>query len=307
MSSSTDTPVSKLGSFVAGGAAACVAVTFTNPIETVKTRLQLQGELVAGGSRLYTGPAQAVSLIYRTEGMRGLQQGLACAYAYQILLNGSRLGLYDPLRVALGGCVLGDRSAHGSAVLAVNAAAGAAAGIIGAVLGSPLQLVKTRMQALAHDGARLPSAWPTLVAVFKDRGVRGLYQGVDAAILRTGVGSAVQLAVYSHAKEALGRHIPDGMALYTLASTISSVAVCIAMNPFDVAMTRMYNHRGSLYRGPLDCLYKTVKSEGFCALYKGHMAQLLRVAPHTILCLTLMEQALRVVRLVESRLPQMRP
>ncbi|AAS50748.2 ABL023Wp [Eremothecium gossypii ATCC 10895] len=307
MSPSTDTPVSKLGSFAAAGAAACVAVTFTNPIETVKTRLQLQGELVAGVSRLYSGPAQAVSLIYRTEGLRGLQQGLACAYAYQILLNGSRLGLYDPLRAALGGCVLSDRRTYGTAALAVNATAGAAAGMIGAALGSPLQLVKTRMQALAHGGAPLPAAWPTLVALFKDRGVRGLYQGVDAALLRTGVGSAVQLAVYSHAKEALSRHVPDGMALYTLASALSSVAVCIAMNPFDVAMTRMYHHRGGLYRGPLDCLCKTVRQEGFSALYKGHLAQLLRIAPHTILCLTLMEQALRVVRLVENRLPQIRP
>ena len=34
------------GWVLAGGVAACMAVTFTNPIELIKTRMQLQGELV---------------------------------------------------------------------------------------------------------------------------------------------------------------------------------------------------------------------------------------------------------------------
>lgn len=36
-----------LKGFTAGALAACGAVTFTNPMEVVKTRLQLQGELQA--------------------------------------------------------------------------------------------------------------------------------------------------------------------------------------------------------------------------------------------------------------------
>lgn len=42
---SSSQKISTVGGFIAGGLAACGAVTFTNPIELVKTRMQLQGEL----------------------------------------------------------------------------------------------------------------------------------------------------------------------------------------------------------------------------------------------------------------------
>jgi solute carrier family 25 protein 34/35 len=53
MSSTTSTlaasprPLSTAEGFVCGGLGACVAVTFSNPAEVAKTRMQLQGELIA--------------------------------------------------------------------------------------------------------------------------------------------------------------------------------------------------------------------------------------------------------------------
>ena len=40
--------------------------------------------------------------------------------------------------------------------------------------------------------------------------------------------------------------------------------------------------RGILYKGPIDCLYKTWRSEGILGWYKGSTAHLLRIAPHTV-------------------------
>lgn len=65
------------------------------------------------------------------------------------------------------------------------------------------------------------------------------------------------------------------------------------MQPADTALTRMYNQspdakgpdgkvRGLLYKNPLDCLYKTWKTEGIKGWYKGSTAHLLRIAPHTV-------------------------
>lgn len=70
-----------LGSFIAGGIAACGAVTVTHSFETVKIRLQLQGELQAKDQtqRLYRGVFHGVRVIYKNEGMRGLLRGLNCA------------------------------------------------------------------------------------------------------------------------------------------------------------------------------------------------------------------------------------
>ena len=139
--------VSKFGSFIAGGMAACIAVTFTNPIELVKIRMQLQGELAAVGQKVYRNPIQGMGVIFRNEGIRGLQKGLVAAYIYQIGLNGSRLGFYEPIRNALNSTFYPNEESHKIQKVSINVAAGASSGIIGAVIGSPLFLVKTRMQS----------------------------------------------------------------------------------------------------------------------------------------------------------------
>lgn len=47
-------------------------------------------------------------------------------------------------------------------------------------------------------------------------------------------------------------------------------------------MARMYNQTGNLYQGVFDCLYKTVRTEGLLAIYKGFFAHLARILPHTV-------------------------
>ena len=73
----TDPPAS---SFIAGGIAACGAVTVTHSFETVKIRLQLQGELQSKKEavRVYRGVFHGAKVIFQNEGMRGLLRGLSC-------------------------------------------------------------------------------------------------------------------------------------------------------------------------------------------------------------------------------------
>jgi solute carrier family 25, member 34/35 len=65
-------------------------------------------------------------------------------------------------------------------------------------------------------------------------------------------------------------------------------------------MSRMYNQNGNLYASPLDCLRKTVRTEGLLALYKGFFAHLARILPHTVLALTFAEQTNKFMRVVEQ-------
>ena len=66
-------------------------------------------------------------------------------------------------------------------------------------------------------------------------------------------------------------------------------------------MSRMYNQNGNLYSGVFDCLAKTVRTEGFFAIYKGFLPHLARILPHTILTLSLAEQTNKFMRKVETR------
>ncbi|SCV01580.1 LAME_0G17150g1_1 [Lachancea meyersii CBS 8951] len=300
--------ISKAGSFIAGGMAACIAVTVTNPIEVVKTRMQLQGEMSAAGQKIYRNPLQALGVIFKHEGIRGLQKGLSCAYIYQIGLNGSRLGFYEPIRTLLNRTFYPAQDPHKVQNVAVNVTSGATSGIIGAIMGSPLFLIKTRMQSYSSavqvgQQTHYTSIANGLSTIYRAEGLKGLYRGVDAAILRTGAGSSVQLPIYNTAKHFLLNNdlMKEGTGLHLVASTISGIGVGVVMNPWDVILTRVYNQKGNLYKGPVDCFVKTVRIEGFGALYKGFEAQLFRIAPHTILCLTFMEQTMKLVYAVEKR------
>lgn len=80
--------------FVIGGAAAMGACLFTNPLEVLKTRLQLQGELKEKGTHAvhYKNVFHAGYVVAKNDGILALQKGLGPALVVQLLLNGARLG-----------------------------------------------------------------------------------------------------------------------------------------------------------------------------------------------------------------------
>ncbi|KJX95087.1 mitochondrial oxaloacetate transport protein [Zymoseptoria brevis] len=307
-----------IGSFIAGGIAACGAVTVTHSFETVKIRLQLQGELQAkrDAPRLYKGVLHGVKVIYTNEGMKGLLRGLSCAYIYQMTLNGCRLGFYDPIRTSLNSLYLHRSPTHRSDAdvkamqsLPINIASGASSGILGAFLGSPFFLVKTRLQSFSPflpvgTQHQYRNAADGLSQIYRSEGIRGLWRGVGPAMVRTGFGSSVQLPTYFFAKRLLQRNfsIQDGAPLHLMSSTASGFVVCVVMHPPDTVMSRMYNQTGNLYSGAMDCLVRTVKTEGILAVYKGFFAHLARILPHTILTLSLAEQTNKLMRRAEKKI-----
>ncbi|KAH0597076.1 hypothetical protein MHUMG1_05385 [Metarhizium humberi] len=297
-----------LGAFVAGGIAACGAVTATHPFETVKIRMQLQGELQQKGRQphFYRGPIHGVGVILRNEGLRGIYRGLGTAYIYQILLNGCRLGFYDPLRKGLATLFLKNENAQN---LGINMFCGAFSGVIGAAAGSPFFLVKTRLQSYSPflpvgTQHQYRNAWDGLSQIYRAEGVGGLYRGIGAAMIRTGFGSSVQLPTYFFAKRRLMRHagMEEGPALHLASSAASGFVVCCFMHPPDTIMSRLYNQNGNLYKGVFDCLGKTIRTEGLFAIYKGFLPHLARILPHTILTLSLAEQTNKLVRKFEGRM-----
>ncbi|KAI7834918.1 putative mitochondrial inner membrane oxaloacetate transporter [Kickxella alabastrina] len=300
-----------LFTWFAGSLASCGAVTFTNPFEVVKTRLQLQGELAHSTPNMvkpYRNIAQAFWVIGKNEGLRGLQKGLGPGYMYQVMLNGTRLGFYEPVKNALYKLFTGNPSNSQSAIIPLNVAAGGLCGITGAALGSPFFLVKTRMQSASDFAAvgfqhNYKSSIDGLRKIWREGGLRGLYRGMDASMMRAGAGSSVQLATYDQCKDYIADKLAhrglnhDSMMTHFLASMVTGFFVCTVMNPFDVVSTRMYNqkaavggHGGALYKNPMQCFYKTVKAEGFFSLYKGFLAHYLRLGPHTILMFVFVEQ-----------------
>jgi len=69
-----------------------------HPIELVKTRMQLQGELTQTYKKTYSKNLASAKLIIKTDGFSGLYGGLRAGLSYQIVMNGTRLTIFDQLK-----------------------------------------------------------------------------------------------------------------------------------------------------------------------------------------------------------------
>ncbi|EDX07044.1 GD11024 [Drosophila simulans] len=246
--------------FVLGGVAAMGAGVFTNPVEVIKTRIQLQGELAARGSHAqpYKSVFQAFVTVAKNDGILGLQKGLAPALCFQFVINSFRLSIYT--HAVEKGWVHNNK---GEISFAKGMFWGALGGVVGSYCASPFFLIKTQLQAQAakqiavgyqHQHASMSDA---IRKIYRKNGVFGLWRGSLANVSRATVASAVQIAVFGQAKSVL---------------------------------KEKRSGRGIYYRGWLDCVLKILRSEGVYGLYKGFWPIYLRSAPYSTLVLLFFDE-----------------
>ncbi|XP_059151378.1 solute carrier family 25 member 35-like isoform X2 [Physella acuta] len=288
--------------FLIGGLATCGAGFFTNPLEVVKTRMQLQGELRAHGQYAvhYRNAFHALVTIAKNDGLLALQSGLVPALWYQFFMNGTRLGAYQ-VQVNMGLT----KNSNGQHSFLRSVAAGAFAGCIGAIVGSPLYMVKTHLQSKANKEIAVGHQHPhesmshAIKSIYKDHGTFGLWRGVSGAMVRVTVGSASQLSTFSFSKNFIQEtkiFTPNSFLSTLSASMVSGIFVTLFMTPFDVVSTRLYNQpftqsgHGAIYSGVTDCFLKIFRSEGLWGFYKGWFPSYLRIGPHTTISLVLWDE-----------------
>ncbi|XP_037033479.1 solute carrier family 25 member 35-like [Bradysia coprophila] len=293
----------RYSNFFVAGISTCFATVFTNPLEVVKIRLQLQGELIKidPNKRIYRGFFHGLFRIGCDEGVKALQKGLGPALGLKFCQNSIRLGIFDTA-TTFGWT----KSSEGHMSVWRGYLWGAFGGSIGSCLGSPFYLVKTHMQSYSdakeavgfqrkHDG--MISAFKK---IYKARGIRGLYRGASANIPRAGLGNGAQLATYEPLKDYMKRSgwsFSNSTVNSFICSCIAGTTMAIAVNPPDVILTRLYNQplddagRGKYYSGVCDCFVKIVKTEGVSGLYKGFWPAYIRQAPHSILVLLFYDEA----------------
>lgn len=164
-----------------GGIGSAVAGFITNPLDIMRTRMQVQGDLCKSGefAKHYHNIPQGLLRVAREEGVFALQKGLLASMQWQFIQNGLRIGLYpffqngweevyqkgaSLLHPVGGSRGLGgakqqqqqppdeQRRGGGRPNMLVSLAAGACSGAIGSFCASPFILVKTRLQSQRGRG-----------------------------------------------------------------------------------------------------------------------------------------------------------
>lgn len=282
---------------VTGGVAACGATIFSNPLEVVKTRMQLQGELQSRGTYAvhYRNVFHAFYNIGKCDGILALQKGLVPGLGFQLVMNGIRLGSYQCLTT------LGlTKNEDGTLSVPRCMAAAALSGCVGSFVASPFYLIKTQLQSQStatiavgtqHNIKSIPSA---VRMIYTQNGLTGLWRGSTAAMARVTIGSSVQLSSFSKIKDTVNKKqwFKEGSLMVPITSSMcASIFVAVAMTPFDVVTTRMYNQgvdakgKGLIYNHFGDVFVKIFQTEGVLGFFKGIGAHYFRLGPHTILSL----------------------
>jgi len=176
---------------VAGAAAGGSQVIFTNPLEIVKIRLQVQGETAKAEG---AAPRGAVHIV-RSLGLVGLYKGAsACllrdipfsaiyftAYnhmkkdVYHEGYNNKRLGFFETLISA------------------------SVAGMPAAYLTTPADVVKTRLQVEARKGqTNYRGLADAFVKIYREEGFKALFKGGPARVLRSSPQFGFTLVAYEY-------------------------------------------------------------------------------------------------------------
>ncbi|XP_055705433.1 mitochondrial uncoupling protein Bmcp isoform X2 [Phlebotomus papatasi] len=282
-----------LNPFVFGGIASITAEFGTFPIDTAKTRLQIQGQKLDGQfTRLkYRGMTDAFVKITREEGMRALYSGIWPAVLRQATYGTIKFGTYYSLKKHLSRHGILQDSTGKERVWA-NVACAVSAGAISSAIANPTDVLKVRMQVDGR-GSGKQSLFACFREIYVREGIRGLWRGVCPTAQRAIVIAAVELPVYDGCKSTLIPYLGDTSANHLLSSFIASLGSAVASTPLDVIRTRLMNQKritvaleglpAKIYTSSLDCALQTVRTEGPLALYKGFVPTLVRMGPWNII------------------------
>ena len=286
---STKTPPSVALNVALAGSSNMAAAFFTNPIDVIKVRMQLQDQLKLSRPRS-GGFLTGASKIIRAEGIGGLYKGLTASLAREGSYSSIRLGLYDPMKELLG-------ATGPSPPLTLKVIAGALTGVLGSGLANPIDLIKIRMQGDVK-GDRYPSFRSAFRQVLKaEGGVRGLFVGVAMTTQRAALLTGTQIPSYDHSKYVIlsNGYMEEGLKLHMACSMFAGFMTATITSPVDVIRTRIMNERknaSSTYvgRSTLRLAGIIIKSEGLYGLYKGWFPNWMRIGPHTIISFLIYEQ-----------------
>ena len=293
---------------VLGALSGMGAATFCHPLDVIRVRLQTGGH----GSIV-----QTTMLAYQ---QGGLYAGIGAAYLRQWTYGSCRMGIYSYL-------LEGAKASHGGSADAIpfhlKLGMGMISGGIGSFVGTPSELALVR---LSNDGKLPPSERRNYKGVvdclrriaLEEGGLRAWWTGATPTVLRATVLSSFLMGGTSQAKSFLkstGRFEQQndvgttelkgdwlsGIPLLFCSTLISSFCANVAANPFDVVKSRMQNMpvpaigEEPLYRGSLDCLRKSIANEGIMVLSKGFGPAFVKLAPYTVISLTLVDTMTKFV------------
>ncbi|XP_045447001.1 calcium-binding mitochondrial carrier protein Aralar1 [Melitaea cinxia] len=171
------------GEILAGACAGASQVVFTNPLEIVKIRLQVAGEIAGGGK------VRALSVV-KDLGLFGLYKGAKACLLRDVPFSAIYFPAYAHVKAKFA-----DENGYNHPLTLL--AAGAIAGVPAASLVTPADVIKTRLQVVARSGQTTYSGVIDATRkIYAEEGARAFWKGAIARVFRSSPQFAVTLVTY---------------------------------------------------------------------------------------------------------------
>jgi solute carrier family 25 (adenine nucleotide translocator) protein 4/5/6/31 len=182
------------GNIASGGAAGASSLLFVYSLDYARTRLANDNKSAkSGGSRQFNGLVDVYRKTLATDGIAGLYRGFVPSVVGIIVYRGLYFGMYDSIKpVVLVGPLEGNFLASFALGWGVTTGAGLAS--------YPLDTIRRRMMMTSGAKVHYKSMFDAGSQIVAAEGVKSLFKGAGANILR-GVAGAGVLSLYDKMQE----------------------------------------------------------------------------------------------------------
>uniref|UniRef100_A0A8C9RT22 Solute carrier family 25 member 36b n=1 Tax=Scleropages formosus TaxID=113540 RepID=A0A8C9RT22_SCLFO len=180
---------------VSAGLAGFTAITATNPIWLIKTRLQLDAR--NRGERRMSA-FECIKRVYRADGFRGFYRGMTASYA-GISETVIHFVIYESIKrklleaKATASMDEEDESVKDPSDFVGLMLAAATSKTCATSIAYPHEVIRTRLR---EEGTKYRSFFQTLTTVFKEEGYRALYRGLTTHLVRQIPNTAIMMSTY---------------------------------------------------------------------------------------------------------------
>jgi solute carrier family 25 (adenine nucleotide translocator) protein 4/5/6/31 len=173
------------GNLASGGAAGACSLLFVYSLDYARTRLANDNKSAKkGGQRQFNGLIDVYKKTLATDGIQGLYRGFNISCIGIIVYRGLYFGMYDSLKPVLLTGNMKD-SFIASFLLGWGIT-------IGAGLASyPIDTIRRRMMMTSGEAVKYKSSYHAFLEIIKKEGVKSLFKGAGANILRAIAGAGV--------------------------------------------------------------------------------------------------------------------
>jgi solute carrier family 25 (adenine nucleotide translocator) protein 4/5/6/31 len=174
-----------MGNLASGGIAGALSLMFVYSLDYARTRLANDAKAAKkGGERQFKGLLDVYKKTLQTDGVAGLYRGFNISCVGIIIYRGLYFGIYDSLKpVLLQGTMKDNFLASFFLAWGVTLGAGLAS--------YPIDTVRRRMMMTSGEAVKYKSSMHAFSEIIKNEGVKSLFKGAGANILRAIAGAGV--------------------------------------------------------------------------------------------------------------------